>query len=457
MIPAHEAAQNPRSRKFAPILFFSVWTLLISAAVHMGNSLSSGDDPHYLVMAESLVSDQDVQMRNNYEGQGYLSFYPYELDPHVFPNTFLPIHMVGLSVLIAPAYALGGRLGVLIFQNGLFALLIVGFWAILARRVARWTAVALAAGLCAAPYFFASFTVFPESAASLIVFLFLVTLFELERPRLVYVVVALIGFFPWLHVKYFLILATCDLIVVLWFLDKSKRPRTSVPWLGAAAIIQACLAVGFIVWNRWMGMPVDRGGEFLHLRNGEGILGLFLDGAFGLLPYAPFLVLFAPGLMLVWRSHPLKGLAALLLVFSVYFPPAIVSYWYGGYCLPARFVLPLVPLMWWISCEVFVASPARRWFYALYAMAGTYSLAVLYRGLRMSAQMFQTYPQTSGETPVLAPLQLQEFFPFVSRSNRFDLALAFCWLVLAGLLCYLALRRPAAEPESSREPVLARD
>src|SRR5258706_5662614 len=72
----------------------------------------TGDEPHYLVAADSLVRDGDFDLRNNYVPGVYLDWYPSpNLNPQVKQRVdgapFL-IHTYGLAILIAPAYWLGG-------------------------------------------------------------------------------------------------------------------------------------------------------------------------------------------------------------------------------------------------------------------------------------------------------------------------------------------------------------
>ena len=41
-----------------------------------------GDEPHYLLAAESLIDDGDIDVKNQYTARAYDDFYPYELDKH---------------------------------------------------------------------------------------------------------------------------------------------------------------------------------------------------------------------------------------------------------------------------------------------------------------------------------------------------------------------------------------
>ncbi len=47
-----------------------------------GSSEYGGDEPHYLLAAESMVEDGDVDVKDEFAERSYADFYPYELDKH---------------------------------------------------------------------------------------------------------------------------------------------------------------------------------------------------------------------------------------------------------------------------------------------------------------------------------------------------------------------------------------
>src|SRR3954470_10024124 len=100
-----------------------VWLVLFAAylatlGLHaFGTSEYAGDEPHYLLAAESIVSDGDLDVRDEYRTRAYDDFYPYPLDRQgrEHEGRLNEPHGAGFPLLIAPAYALGGARGVQVF------------------------------------------------------------------------------------------------------------------------------------------------------------------------------------------------------------------------------------------------------------------------------------------------------------------------------------------------------
>ena len=109
----------------------------------------AGNEPHHLLAAESLVSDRDVDLSDEYRERAYASWYPGELktDGRIVDRRLVEPHGVGFALLIAPAYALGGARAV---QWQMLAMLALAFVlaAALARRMVPepWATVGRRAG-----------------------------------------------------------------------------------------------------------------------------------------------------------------------------------------------------------------------------------------------------------------------------------------------------------------------
>ena len=119
-----------------------LWILLVAVyAATLGIPAQTGPDyagnePHHLLAAESIVSDRDVDLADEYAERSYASWYPRELqtDGQIVGGRLVEPHGVGFALLIAPAYAIGGARAV---QGEMLALLALAFvlGAALARRM----------------------------------------------------------------------------------------------------------------------------------------------------------------------------------------------------------------------------------------------------------------------------------------------------------------------------------
>ena len=63
------------------LLLFGVYAATIGLDA-FGTSEYGGDEPHYLLAAESIVEDGDVDVKDEYAERAYEDFYPYELERH---------------------------------------------------------------------------------------------------------------------------------------------------------------------------------------------------------------------------------------------------------------------------------------------------------------------------------------------------------------------------------------
>ena len=108
----------------------ALWLLLFAAyaatvGLHaFGSSDYGGDEPHYLLAAESIVEDGDFDLNNQYARRAYEDFYPYELDRHgrETEGRLHEPHGIGFALFISPVYALAGAKGVELFLAAIAAL-----------------------------------------------------------------------------------------------------------------------------------------------------------------------------------------------------------------------------------------------------------------------------------------------------------------------------------------------
>ena len=367
------------NRRVAIVAFLFAWTL----ATH-GKYSVSGDEPHYLMITQSVVADHDLDLDNNYAGNDGRLFGRdgLEMGPHATRDRqghLESVHDVGLPWLLVPAYVAArsvaeatspALLARFRMDRGLFAYSLIGLMLIaitsigmglLAHAVVhhtgrRDTALLVGAAAISPPVVSHAFLVFPE-----VISLFMTSVvvwYAIERRRhgraaTFYAIVAALGFLPWVHRKYTMFVVGLVFVIILARRDQVRElsPRQRVV---AAALFVLPIAALFVwTWNRWGTLGGPQMLERLpfsaqSLQN--GLAGLVIDRQSGLLSYAPIYWIVPASWILTWRRTWPLLLPALLL----YVPMAAFVEWWAGFAPAARYVTPIVPL-----CLVAMADAMR--------------------------------------------------------------------------------------------------
>ena len=341
------AGWRPHRALFLPLVFA---VLVVAAGRTHARVGPEGDEPHYLMVAESLLRDGDLSLERDYALGRYTGFHDAPLEPHYRvrgrAGAIHSLHAVGLSVLILPAWALAGYAGVTVFMALLAALV--------ALEVRQWVGeltgrdgLAEAAGWVSAlapPLVHYAGLVFTEVPAALLLS------FGLRRGRDAALgrggalaVGLAAAALPWLNVRY-APLAALVLAHALW-----RHPRRRI---ALAALVPAVASgVGLIVYHQvlygfWDPRRVyGRRPELAPSTLAEGLPGLLLDQEFGLLVYAPVFLLALPGFVFLWRRDRRLSIAAGAAVVVVLLTAGSWHMWRGGFNPPARFLVPIVPLL----------------------------------------------------------------------------------------------------------------
>ena len=256
------------------------------------------------------------------------------------------LHAVGLSVLILPAWALAGYAGVTVFMALLAALvaLEVREWV---RELTGRDGLADAAGWVFAlspPLVHYAGLVFTEVPAALALSF---GLRHARRPDLGPAGALAVGLaaasLPWLNVRY----APLAVLVVAHALWRHPRARVALAALAPAVVSAAGLLVYHqVLYGFWDPRRVyGRRPELALSTLAEGLPGLLLDQEFGLLVYAPVLALALPGFAFLWRRDRRLAMVAGAAVVVVLLTAGTWHMWRGGFNPPARFLVPIAPLL----------------------------------------------------------------------------------------------------------------
>jgi hypothetical protein len=315
-----------------------------------------GDEPHYLTMAQSLWSDRDLDLTDEFANAEYAPFYAGTLSGHISenspPGTAYSIHSPGLALLVLPAYAAFGHRGAQLTLAALAALA-----GVLVHRVVRAAVDERAAAITWALFAFTppvpiyAVTLYPETPAVAATAYFLWT--GRGRPgwREALGAAATAGALGWLHSK-FVPLGALGLAFTLL--------RPCAARVRAAAVALFVVMVSGVIW-------------YFHARYGQAslfaaigpadldlqrlprhVLALFFDRQFGLFAIAPVWLMALPGAVLLFKARTGDAIRALVLASVPIAAGAAYVGWWGGSAPPARYVIPALPAI------ALAAAPAFR-------------------------------------------------------------------------------------------------
>jgi hypothetical protein len=377
-----------------PARLFVILTALFAslASYFVPRMDASGDEPHYLIMAQSLWREGDLDLRDNYAREDWREFRGGPTEPHYAAprkdGRPFPGHSPGLPFILAPVYAVGGRLACAILLGAMVA----GVGAIafhIAVLEGLSTTAALVAGVLAAgpPLAAYGLHIYTEAPSTLALFAAYALLRFGAGVGGPAAAAALACALPFLHPRMALGSIAIAFVAFLYRDRVSLRTFVVVTGIGIAAY------GGF--WMTVFGVPTALGAyggvpEDAAFNPVQALIGLLIDRAYGLLPYAPvFLALFllkAPGTTGSDRTR--RGRVELAMVLAVLVPALFWRMWWGGQSPPARMIAPMTPfLALWVARRFDAA--ARPWFRRAIAIAMAWSWALfLFAALQPGRLLF---------------------------------------------------------------------
>lgn len=336
-----------------------------SAAWRTAPSVPGGDEPHYLIITQSLLHDFDLKIENNHRQRDYAAYFAAgELKPDYLRRgrngEIYSVHAPGLPALVAPAFAIGGYPAVKVFLILGSALGAGLAWA-LAFRVSGdvgaawfgWAAVCLSTS-----WVFHTFTVYPDGVGAILVLVGVWTLARLHldagRPvstRALGWTGAALAVLPWLHTRFAVLAALLGAFLV-WRVIARDGWRAGARRAAVLLAAPAASAAGWVFFFYAIygtADPLAPYGSYFRTQASwafvtSGLGGLFFDQQFGLMPYAPALVAPFAGLALMARDRSHRRLVLELVVLMVLYLVSVTRFrmWWAGWSAPARFVVPLL-------------------------------------------------------------------------------------------------------------------
>jgi len=279
----------------------------------------------------------------------------------------------GPSVLMAPALRVDrwlnrragrpGRLAVtVLWWNALAAALVAALFLLVRDATGRpgLAAAIAAASALTPPFLFYFFQFYPEMLGALV---FAVALRALLfrpwwRAPEAWALGGLLATLPWLHQKFLPAWA----VLASWAVIKLVGELAPLRAVLGVLIPQAVSLFLFALYNFAITGSVRPDALFLAwgpagvsgARVGQGLLGLSLDARYGLVPYAPILLLAAGGLLM---KTPLRRALPVMAVY--YATVAAADNWSGAVCNLGRYFMPAAPFALALVAVVLARSAAR--------------------------------------------------------------------------------------------------
>lgn len=255
----------------------------------------SGDEPHYLVITQSLLRDGDLRIENNHQAHHYLDYYDGELRPDFrrrgLDRQFYSIHAPGVSALVAPAFAVAGYPGAVFTVIAVVSLGLALLWraafVLTGSAAAAWLAWAVLTA--SAPFLLHAFTIYPDGpgAAALIAGLLALVWLEAgampQRPVAWTAVGAALACLPWLHTRFALVAGVVGAALCARLMRRPHGLSTIARLLVVPVLAAAAWFLYFwVIYGTPNPAVVYGASENVWSAAGAGLTGLLADQQFGL-------------------------------------------------------------------------------------------------------------------------------------------------------------------------------
>ena len=338
-------ADSPTASRFQTLIVVAI-PLALCAAAYFGATSRlpiTGDEPHYLVMAESVATDFDLDLRNNYEDEARRPRIYGAVVPHVGKTDrgWMPFHAPGLSVLLALPSGLAGIAGARFAMIALAGALPWSLFRWLSGEMPAVTAVWLTLGATSAlPFCFGAQQIYPDLPAGAAVLG--LTLWLLRRPRertargawAAWWLAS--GLLPWLHLKF---MATTAVLAVagaaMAYRSSNAQDGQTARSVAATSLLVAAGPAAIVAFNMWStGRPFGfRGAEELSTSFDRALmtfLGLHFDQSQGLFVQQPLMLAGLAASVPFARLRPRAALLWVALYASLIVPNSFEIAQFGG-------------------------------------------------------------------------------------------------------------------------------
>lgn len=283
-------------------LFILIVTTVLFSVLGIQRSyhtLPLGDETHFILTTQSILEDHDIYLENNYTSELSAQYGVTKLDEHTIAGRTghqVLFHGLGLlSVLILPAFAIGGWQGIIIFMSLIYALLLVQIYTLVKTQTNSFLSFVLTAvvGL-SIPLAQFSFLVFPEIPGALLVTYSLVGLARGKEQRFHYLALALL---PWIHLR---LIILCVLLIGFSYISFKSKKKLLFPLISL---------IGYFLFHYYVYGTFDPNQVYTDLNFDlranflQNTILAFTDKQYGLIPNAPVYLLGLAGILRLQKNY----------------------------------------------------------------------------------------------------------------------------------------------------------
>lgn len=442
------------------LLTFLVYTLVFFLVPRFkGTPTTQGDEPHYLLVTESILRDGDVFLTNNYKDEQYRPYFEQDIAlwhvAHGKDGRFVSTHPYFLSLLVLPGFWAFSYSGAAMTMIVLMSFAALFTFLITDRFVTRSIAAGVTLFLFFTyPLLFYSRLIYPETAAVFLVALGLWSAWRLKecgKSAYAGIMGLCAGAVLLFHPKFIAITIS---FFILFLIVRPRKDVKLLAWMLAPAagcvlllLVLTNIAFG---WKLVQGLTASGGSKFQGGYWGTnsvwGIGGLYLDRAWGMLIFAPVYALFGYGLVCQktalewdrwWVFFPVCiGLHTVVL--------GVFQSWNGGAAPVQRYLVPLAPLF--IVCvAMFLDRVRSRFAWGIAGLLGLWTIVTTVWAFRF---MVGTYGMENTDNIFLvhflneniAKRLLMFAFPLFHPAGTRSILLTLAWILFFALTILLARR-----------------
>lgn len=359
-----------KSTLFVALLIYGIFSL---ATLFFWQSKEvntvTGDEPHYLVMSSGIVKQGSLEQTTPYReefkarkifknGLAPKDAQPSPENTHAVlgPNGLFNVHNIGLPLLLAVPFLLGGVVGAKLIMVFFGSLVVIVAWKFSSHfsenKIHRlWAVIATTISLPLIP---ASSQIYPDVLAGLIALTGLYWFFTVHERRaagLEVLLTATIVFLPWLQIKF---AATCVVLVLsiaarIYFQSGDLKKIIRILIIAGASCLMLA-AYNYYAFGKISG-PYQSGALELSKTSLMVLLGLYIDQNQGFILQNPVNLTGILAIGWMCRLNRSFCLVWVLVFLSLIVPNALHPNWYGGWSFSGRFqwaaaIVFIIPTMY---------------------------------------------------------------------------------------------------------------